>query len=133
MALAEAEFRLKEWGYWKVKDMSGEVGWPSQSTIVTACQGSRATVPHYPKDNQRAEIIDGLINEMKEDFPIWGEVVKAEYVSEGTQTFKLTKTSVKSLAHYRAILENVKVWIYANITRKLDTRVTYEKYYSAQR
>lgn len=114
MSLIQINFRLKEWGNWFIACVTQGLGYPGQSTIVSAKQGSRSTAPLYPKDNSYAEEINTIVNEMKQIHPDWVTVLKEEYTEPGPQVDKIKKLGI-SRPVYRNRLEFAKTWIEAKL------------------
>ena len=106
--------RLKEWGLWYVRSLVGGLGAPSQSTLVTALQGSRSTAPFYPKDNSYAEEVNEIVNIMRNRHPEWAAVVSAEYTSVGHQKDKAQQVGM-TLALYRVTLNTGRAWVDAKL------------------
>jgi hypothetical protein len=107
--------RLKEWGLWFVRSVVGGLGAPSQSTLVTALQGSRSTAPFYPKDNTYAEEVNDILNSMRKRHPGWANVVSVEYTSVGTQKIKAKNTGM-SLTIYKNTLDSARAWVDARLS-----------------
>jgi hypothetical protein len=80
------ESRLLHWGNWLVKTLTSGIGYPSQSTLVTALQGSPSTVAHYLPDNPDAEQIEKLVLEMSLKHKVWATVLRRHYTRENGQT-----------------------------------------------
>ncbi len=109
------EYRLREWGVWVVKSVTNGLGYPSQSTLVTALQGSRSTAPHYPKDNAYAEEVHALVVAMGRRHPDWKAVLDCEYTEAGTQERKALKLGFGSKRAYQLILDKAKSWVESGI------------------
>jgi hypothetical protein len=73
------ERRLQNWGRWLLKSLNNGLGYPGQSTLVTALQGSRATAKPPQPDNPEAEEIDAIVKKMAEQNKGWAEVLNQHY------------------------------------------------------
>lgn len=109
MKLFEAHIRLRDWGNWRAKFLNNGLGCPTQSTLVTALQGSRSTVPHYPPHNPLAEEIDGILCLLQEtDRSIW-DVANYEYTEAGTQKEKIRRLAIRKF-EYQDRLKAALAW-----------------------
>lgn len=106
--------RLREWGKWVIKCITDGLGYPTQSTMVTAMQGSKSTAPRYPHDNSYAEEVHELVLAMARRHPDWEVVLKLEYTEPGTQIEKSSSIGL-SRTKYNSILDKVKSYIEAGL------------------
>lgn len=104
-SLRETNNILRAWGKWTVFCLSMGLKIASKSTIVSALQGSRATVAPQPKDNPELEKINILVFEISRKWPQVGQVLRAEYTEQGSKKDKMIKAGVKSLSNYKRLLE----------------------------
>ncbi len=109
------EFRLHEWGLWVVASIEHGLGYPSQSTIVSALSGSRATGPKYLKDNINAEEVHIIVHELTLRHPEWVTVLKMEYTEPGVQVIKAKRLKIARFK-YRNFLDKAKAWIEARLS-----------------
>jgi hypothetical protein len=80
------ERELLNWGKWLLKCTVGGLDYPSQSTLVTALQGSRSTSsPHLPT-NPDAERTEAAVKRVEQDNKRWGEVLRKHYTRELNET-----------------------------------------------
>ena len=73
------ESELLNWGRWIVKCTVGGMGYPSQSTLVTALQGSRSTTTPTLPTNNEAERVEGVVKRIEGDNKSWGVVLRKHY------------------------------------------------------
>lgn len=114
MSFIQINFRLREWGLWFVACVTQGLGYPGQSTLVSAKQGSRSTAPLYPKDNAHAEEVHQIIIELQDIHPDWVTVLKQEYTESGCQQDKIRRLGINRTI-YRNKLEFAKTWIEAKL------------------
>lgn len=76
------ERELLNWGRWLVKCTVGGLGYPSQSTVVTAMQGSPSTTTPKLPTNPDAERVEGVVKRVEADHKIWGGVLRKHYMRE---------------------------------------------------
>lgn len=80
------ERELLNWGSWLLKCTTGGLGYPSQSTTVTAMQGSPSTgspiLPHNP-DAERTEL---AVKRIDKENKMWGSVLRKHYMRELNET-----------------------------------------------
>lgn len=109
------ESRLYEWGVWIVKCIKSQAeGYPSQSTLISAMQGSRSTAPKYPYDNRYAEEVNAIVLDMEKAHPDWGDVLRREYTDVGSQSSK-AKNAGLTRFDYRINLGKAKAWVEARL------------------
>lgn len=76
------ERRLQNWGAWLLKCLAAGLGYPSQSTLVTALQGSPATAAAPLPDDPEAEQVDKAVKKLELDKRAWAEVLINHYTRE---------------------------------------------------
>lgn len=107
--------RLKEWGQWRCKILEDSLGYPKQSTVVTALQGSHSTGPRNLPYNPWAEEIDKIvINQMRAWHPDWAHIVIIEYTTGGLQLEKIKLSGLKKSTYF-SILDKARAWVEAKI------------------
>lgn len=80
------ERELLNWGSWLVKCTIGGMGYPKQSTTVTALQGSPSTsTPNLPT-NSDAERVESVVKRIEKDNKTWSDVLRKHYMREDGQT-----------------------------------------------
>jgi hypothetical protein len=76
------EHELLNWGKWLLKCTIGGMGYPSQSTTVTALQGSPSTTtPHLPT-NPDAERVESVVKRIDNENKTWGSVLRKHYMRD---------------------------------------------------
>jgi hypothetical protein len=80
------ENRLNHWGRWLFKSLTNGLGYPSQSTLVTAMQGSPATATSPLPDDPDAEEVNRAVRKLGADKKLWADVLKQHYSRELDQT-----------------------------------------------
>lgn len=76
------ERELLNWGRWTLKCTIGGMGYPSQSTTVTALQGSPSTTtPHLPT-NPDAERVESVVKRIDKEHKSWGSVLRKHYTRD---------------------------------------------------
>lgn len=73
------ESRLQHWGRWLLKSLTNGLGYPSQSTVVTALQGSPATASAPLPDDPDAEEVNNAVRKLEADKKLWAEVLNKHY------------------------------------------------------
>lgn len=110
------EVRLREWARWYVQSLEEGLGYPSKSTLVTALQGSRSTVPHYVKDNQSAEEVHKIYLQLQKIYPIRAEVLKQEYTRDKNQTVEVVARKLGlQKRNYYTLLSLAKTFVEAKL------------------
>jgi hypothetical protein len=101
------EYRLRDWGYWFVKDFSNGLGYPKATIewrimtegILTKSTGSK-TLPSHAD----AEEIEKLVNELNEYNDDLGSAVRSKYIESLKQFRDFSDAEVESkLAAMRGI------------------------------
>lgn len=76
------ENRLLSWGRWLVKCLAHGISYPSQSTLVTALQGSPATASTPLPDDSDAEQVERIVRKMHFEHKQWAEVLRKHYTRD---------------------------------------------------
>jgi hypothetical protein len=80
------ERRLQNWGRWLLKSVTNGLGYPSQSTMVTALQGSPATASAPLPDDPEAEEVNAAVKKLEQDKKLWADVLKQHYTRDLDKT-----------------------------------------------
>jgi hypothetical protein len=80
------ERRLQHWGRWLLKSVTNGLGYPSQSTMVTALQGSPATASAPLPDDPEAEEVNVAVKKLEQDKKLWADVLKQHYTRDLDKT-----------------------------------------------
>ena len=80
------ERELLNWGRWLLKCTVGGLGYPSQSTVVTALQGSPSTAAPNLPTNPEAETVERVVKRVETDNKIWGVVLRKHYTRSDNET-----------------------------------------------
>jgi hypothetical protein len=106
------DFRLCEWGSWRVKFLEDGMGYPKASAsfkeyIPKSTSGGNENFAH------NAEEIDSLVNCMSRKYPDCASALKIRYTSsnEGSEI----KEKGFSQSNYKNNLRLAKVWLSARI------------------
>lgn len=76
------ERELLNWGKWLLKCTVNGLGYPSQSTVVTALQGSPSTnSPNLP-NNPDAESVERAVKRIDTENKLWGCVLRKHYTRD---------------------------------------------------
>jgi hypothetical protein len=113
------ESRLLHWGNWLVKTLTSGIGYPAQSTLVTALQGSPSTVAHYLPDNPDAEQIEKLVLEMAKKHKVWATVLRRHYTRENGETAERAAKALEMPDRtYRYRLHMARKWMEKRLKQK---------------
>lgn len=135
---AYLERRLRDWGHWRIKYITGGLGYPSSSVEgrMRSDGGvlSKSTKAPEPPINLEAEEMDNLIGILGRYYPNCAEVINMHYASLTRFEFEAkrihyeekrihfqppTKEKLNAMPHgtYKVNLRLAKMWLIARITR----------------
>jgi hypothetical protein len=109
------ERELLNWGRWLVKCTVKGLGYPTQSTTVTATQGSPATNTPILPTNPDAERVDGIVKRIERDHKTWADVLKKHYTradSEKAEDVAAEMELAKSTYFYYLNMARKKIEFY---------------------
>lgn len=112
---------LHYWARWAKKGGGNNLGYPSRTLEGRAMEegavirsSGRVAGPMIADTDAMAEAIDSQVVQLVLELPLWGEVIKAEYLLRGNQKFKARKSGV-GYSMYRQILGKAHAWMMGNL------------------
>jgi hypothetical protein len=80
------ESRLLHWGNWLCRCITAGIGYPAQSTLVTALQGSPATATRPIPDDHDAEQVDIIVRKIGTESPKQEQILRKHYTRDNGDT-----------------------------------------------
>lgn len=110
--------RLREWGNWYHATLSMGLNFSSKSIVgqLIDSQGVliRSTGEYLAPENEKAEEIDQLINDLSKENEKVARVLCYHYTEEGSRENKVLHSGVPKTSYYR-ILSNAEKWIHERL------------------
>ena len=118
LSLESTRARLREWGYWCNAILSMGMSFPGSSILgkIAKSKGEliRSTTPKLAPENEIAEKIDDLINQLSKQESEKARILCIHYVERESNNTKFKKANMPRTTYFRTLFSAEK-WIHDHI------------------
>lgn len=118
LSLDNTRARLREWGYWCNAILTMGLKLPSVSILgqMVELKGEliKSTAPRLAPENEIAEEIDDLVNQLSKQEPEKAKILCIHYIERRSNKEKFKKANMPRTSYFRLLL-SAENWIYNHI------------------
>jgi hypothetical protein len=115
---AYVDNRLEEWAKWIIDIDNGNIGYPKLSSLVKIMNPTISTVSgevsftfKHAIENQRAEEVDAMIKELKNQYPEYAEAITAFWINRHEDMKLVAEKFNLSRSAFMQRVRSAKLWL----------------------